>query len=1102
MSDLTKLLANIGGALSAQGAGGSQGLQQFMATLAQQQAQEASQRFTREQSTRDQMFTMHRDRLSRQHDEAMLQKKLDAEKTEEAETYEAQAGMLYHYARSSQGAQDAVEEHLRTTVPGLVLSNGKMLPIDWAPDNADTKALLMSAAKTGFDVSQARAVGQVRAEGEQWYRTATGSTEPYVTATQLAKDQQNYATGQQRLDNYQTRLNVYAQDIETLTADQGRSLDGSLDRATQIAEGLATLAAEYEDLRGSDTYGLFFAEGAGLFNAGNTFAANVSVIGNQLAASQRNLAVDNIGSWSPGEPLKFPGLRQGYGGGAGEEGDFQKMMRTQSFTAHKETWNGMASWLVTLPQVDLDFLTEGDRELVTNTKEYVAADGRLDLEHLMKELRHATVNGDQQKVADIADMVRRVSHFNKSGKETDIARGRAREGAVSEAMAISNSFSHSTALGYELFPTPADARAAIDTYGIQDQGSDQKRAPRTDEERQMFLQRVVGSENGMAQLADRLFTGLQGGDEGVLVGTAMDQLELKGDQVLKKLGLESPDTRNRLHKRLQELTGTDNTVRIRAQGGAIAEIHDYNYTVIDRVTDPSARSYYDMLPPKEQDKWRDDYVKDVLTVAPTPDQMADTLRHWIDQFTGARKSYEQPSAWIWDSKRFKGDDKRLRLQREVAAETGEAASFYDLFDLWRQKDARFADYQDEAGRMGDFAYGVTYPYSEEFDLGRPVTEYREWAKGDAAAYIYGEDSYVKRYEADVPVEKQDQNVINMLDRLDYMRGMDLTSLEALTLEERTMMVGIQNSLRKMPLTATLRAIRGDDTTGNAPVGFPFAELGMSITSPEARADALAAREPVDLRSRVINVKDERDAIGRGLRQLRRRVPGTTTYMDVNPRDERVDFDIVDEQVIEAEEKALEFALDELTVLEQAQQSSIVNSFRPRVGRSVAGKAFTNPQELAAVLTKQLPTITGAEYDVVALKEGPIHPMLQDLEQAETNTEAIDIMLDVFAETTTLLAQRQAVSLSTMTPQQRREATLREKKRDFRVMRVQLNALAQKIGNDARVEGGYSAANLPGGLQNYIDVESFNALAKNAGDPDANVMLALHVWAAHQALENR
>lgn len=1102
MTEFAQLIANIGGALGAQGTGGSQGLQNFMATLAQQQAQQAQQDFAREQSTRDQMFTLHRDRLSRQHDENMLQKKLEAEKEEKTETYEASAGILYNYARSSPQAQAAVEEHLRQTVPDLVLAGGEEPTIDWSPGNAATMKLLVASARAGFDVRQAREVGQVRAEGEQWYRTATGGTMPYTTSTQLAKDQQSYATAQQKLDNLQTRLNVYNQDIEALAANQGRSLAGSFDKATQIREGLEALATEYEGLVESDTYGSFFAEGAGLFNAGNTFGANVGVVGDRLGTSQSNLAVDSIGEWNPGDPLQYPGLMQGYGGGDGEEDDFQKGLRSKSFTAHKETWNGMAAWLVSLPQVDLAFLTEGDRELVANLKEYVAADGRLDLEHLMKGLRTSTVAEDQQKATDIADMMRRVSHFNKSGKETDIARGRAREGAVSQAMAISNSLRHSTSLGYSLFPTAADARTAIDTYGIQDQGSDQKRAPRTEEERVMFLQRVVGSENGLQQLATQLFAGLQGGDEGVLVGTAMDQLELKGDQILKKLGLEGAGIRDKLHKRLQELTGTDNTVRLQAQGGAIAEIHDYNYSTIDRVTDPFARSYYDMLPAKEQDQWRDDYVDDVFAAVPTPDQMADTLRHWLDEFRGAREGYEQPSAWIWDAKRFKGDDKRLRLEREIAAETGEAASFYDLFDLWRQKDARFADYQDEAGRIGDSAYKITYPYANEFDMGAAVNEYREWAKGDAAAYIYGEDSYVKRYEAEVPVAQQDQNVINMLDRLDYMRGMDLTSLEDLTPEERTMMIGIQNSLRKTPLAGALRAVRGDETTGNAPIGFPFAELGMSITSPETQADAVAARQPIDLRSRAINIQDERNAIGRAKRQLRRVTPGTTTYMDVAPRDERVDYDIVTEQVVEAEMEALDRAEDNLTAIEQAQQSTIANTFRPRVGRALAGRTFKNPQELAAALTEQLPRITGEKIDLVALEEGPIHPILQDLEQAKTSTQAIDIMLDVFAETTTTLAQRQAVSLSTMTKQEYREAVLREAKMDFRSMRVQLNAIAREIGNRSKGEGGFSAAHLPGGLQGYVDVESFNALAKTAGDPDTNAMLALHVWAAHQAALDR
>ena len=52
MGAATDLFATIGGALSAQGAGGSRGLQQFMSNLNQRQAQEAQQDFAREAETR------------------------------------------------------------------------------------------------------------------------------------------------------------------------------------------------------------------------------------------------------------------------------------------------------------------------------------------------------------------------------------------------------------------------------------------------------------------------------------------------------------------------------------------------------------------------------------------------------------------------------------------------------------------------------------------------------------------------------------------------------------------------------------------------------------------------------------------------------------------------------------------------------------------------------------------------------------------------------------------------------------------------------------------------------------------------------------------
>ena len=1100
MSDLSKFAATLGGALSAQATGGSQGLQNFMASLNQQQAQESQQEFAREQQTRDRMFTMHRDRLQREHEEKQLATKLAAEKTEKEEGYRGTAGALYHYAMANPKNRGDIQSHLMEVLPALKLMEGG---INWE-DKEEAIDIIMDAARTGFTVGQARDISAERRTDEEWYRTNTNNALQYSSVPNLAIHKQNQTTASGKLADLRSKAGVIDRDIQVLDDDQGRSLTKSFEAATKIRERLEALNDEYGALTESDQFSPYFTPGTLLSNQAAEFANNVGSIGNSLATAQSNLAIDSIGPWSPSNPLDFPALFVGYGGAAGEEGEYTRALRSKAFGGHKQNWNGQAAYLKDVPAADQQYIEEADRDLIADLQEYAAEGGRLDLERLMTDLRTATLAGDESKVTQLSDMIRRVHNYDKAGKELTVARGRARAKATTEVLAISNQFRSKGMLGYSLFDSAEEARQAIDAFGFSDeQYPDQKRGPSTEAERLQFLQRAVGSDDGITKLTAHLFSGLQGGEDGVPVGIALDQLQLKGEQVLKMLQLEDrPEIRSKLETRLRELTGTDASAVIEAQGGAIGQLHSYNYAAVDRAT-RRASSHYSLLTPQERLRYREDYDREVFSVAATPDEMADTLQATINEFRGERPGFTQPSAYFFDSTRFKGDDKRLRFNQEAAAEMGEAASLYDLHDLFRKKDSLYADMQDEAGRISDQSYFMASEPEPGFGapVYTPVKRYKPWAQGEAASYLRGENSYRKEYEGSTSAENIDQNVINQLDRLDFMRSRDISQLEGLTPQETQMLVGIQNHLRSMPFGAAMRAVRGDETTGMAPTGFAFADMGLTITSPETAADAAELREPEDLRSRVINIDTERAAIRRAQRQLGNLNPGTTSFFDLNPRDERVEGEMLTPLAIEAEQKELARVEDQLTAMQTAQESSMAQSIRPRVGKFLAGKDFSTPEDLAKLLTEGLPRITGEKRDLVALEESPVDPLLQDMANAETASEAIDLMIDVFAETTTVYAQRQAVSLSTMTKQEFREAVLREAKMDYNVIRVQLNTIARGIGLRAQ-SGDFNASKLPGLLQAKIDVEAFNALAKDAGNPNANAMLALHIWSAHQSVLDR
>ena len=186
-------------------------------------------------------------------------------------------------------------------------------------------------------------------------------------------------------------------------------------------------------------------------------------------------------------------------------------------------------------------------------------------------------------------------------------------------------------------------------------------------------------------------------------------------------------------------------------------------------------------------------------------------------------------------------------------------------------------------------------------------------------------------------------------------------------------------------------------------------------------------------------------------------------------------------------------------MEMARDASLTQSIRPRLGRAISGEGFSNPKEFANVLSRQLTQITGETRDIVAMEETPETALLKEIGEAETMTEAVRLMTELFAESTTTYAVNKGVSLPSMTPMNIRTSVLNEAKKDYGLIRVELNALAREIGRRSQ-DGPFNASSLPGKLQSYIDVESFNKLAKTVGDPDINLGLALHVWAANQAIK--
>jgi len=1096
MSDFAKLLANIGGALSAQGTGGSQGLQNFMATLAQQQAQQAAQDFRRETMDREQMFTLARDRASRAHEERMLDKRLAAETSEENERFRLVAGGIYQHALLTPENRQGIEEQLYKTLPELTATD---TVIDW-DNQAQTQSYIEAAARSGFTLAGARDVTALSSARAQWYRDATGGAlEPVAgdnAEPEYAQERLRYQTAQQTLSGLQSKL-AAAQEEATDLEKRSSSLSPGEYRAQALALAQKTVALGRDLDDSQAAHPQFFGDGAGLRSVADSLATSIGTLEDTIYKDQRAKGAAELGSWSPLNPERFPGFMEGFGGHPDEGTEFGWLLEQPAFRERlNPEWKGHVDFYDALFSHDLQYLDPQQRALYQTLKEERDAygEGRVyDLATLLRARRAATHSGDSDRVALLDSIIRDVQDTDPLAVSRDIQAGRGAKNAVDNTRRFGRTLDVNNALGFALFQSDDEIRQALAAHGQQNDLGYFEMPQDTN----AFLADYVASEVGMSRLGSGLMQNLMG-EGAVPADVALDQLIERGNYALEKLGLATGTNRDRLRAELQARTGQQ--ASIEPAGGAIPNIHDYTFR-IERFNPGSTNDYGGQLEPAELAQWEEGFEKTIFTTPVNPEDAATLAASIISKFREGRAPYTQDWATIFDPARITGDEKRLRLRAEAAGETDTAATFYDLFGLYRDMVPTFASVAAAPGRVRDQAIvGHSRPFSVTrgggFSPAPTEVLYASWAsRGDAASMIRGNDSFARQYEMSTPIDERDENLVNMLGYIDFMRGYDLRNdVQGMRPEERKLMLGIQTHLRNLDLNAAVAAI-----SGPAPTGFGFEDLGLALASPETSEAEAALVSNRPLSERVLDPEAE----ARGIRDAQRALTriGSGDYVDIDPRPSVDDHLVIEAKVIEAEEERLNEAKARVAIVADARNYPMLHDTGMQLADVLLQGPISSPEDLHAVTEAALPTIAGVQIDALGLEKGSEQELTDRVGKSPNARVALNRVLDVFKYSDFKQLQARAVSLSTTVPMVTRNMVIQEK-------RLQIGQIAREVavirkGLAKRLDpktGKFDPDSVPVALRSALETTNFSDLAAKS-DSESLGYMAMQLWAAHRQVSD-
>jgi hypothetical protein len=1072
-NDFAALIAQAGGALSAQATGGSQGLQSFLNRLAQQQAQQSQQEFERESRLRDQMFQMARDRKQRAHEAGMQARRLAAQQAErstaEEKARDLTAGGLYIQAMSNPNNRFALE--------GAIRAGGGILPdeFDWSNREA-VMPFISAAVERGLQPRTVVEVGEQRASAETWYQENLGDSSLLPTAgdwqTQLVKDKQQLTTAQNRLTNIggqaaalEAQLQALAQETPNLTGDQ------YLERLRAISRSYAEVAQGRAGLE-TGNFGRFFGENTKLRSTYDLIGTQLGNIANQLESQPEVKSNDLLAAWDISRPESFPGLIEGFGGGDDQDGtnleleNFEKLLAGQGFRAKSEQFSQLVAYLQTVTPETAQYLDNETRRVWNLVHQRAGNGDPLDLSTLLTDMRSAQIAGNNEEYNDNSRFIANVAKIDPTGSSIAVNRGVSRAQQISAAKSLNSSLSRTGQFGFRLFDNDEQLAQAIDTYGqVQQDGT------RTVDEG--FLARYVESDAGLSNIVDRGIANLTASDD------MSKQLEMRLMGTLERLQLKTPDLRNRLRRQIAARTGEIATL---TPDLGPEEIHGYSGTQADAfiglARNPSS-SPLALLPAQDRNAEVDRFTSTVFSEQADPEgykRLRDRARQTM---LAESPSYQQPigighpfslnEKKVWGTMTTRGPEKALRLRAEAASEQGGNVTAGDVIRLFQSSVPEYAQLLASPGRV----------------YGQSVMSLPKWARdGEALVYTNGGEAFARQY-ADSGIDV-DANTLNILGFIDSARALPLHKLASSIggdVNQMRLLRTMQETLRDMTYEDAIAAFAGPN-----PEGLPFERLTPAESIPTVED----TQTLTTLVGTGFNVAEERAKIAAARRTLSDREVGEFVETDSG-------YAIFDEALLAAETADLDKREADLTSIDNAEFVQAVTNRAPRLMADLfLQNSITNPADLAVALAETQPIITGMSVDQLGLETATFNAYVGELSQeGVTEAQALSTLIELMSFSSSQRTKAEGVAISATTPMKDRPFVLQAGNLMLNTYREEISAIAESLARrEVSLGRSMTSADFPPDLASTLDRAGFDDMEARSGTA-LDLFRAAKVWAAHR-----
>lgn len=972
--------------------------------------------------------------------------------------------------------RNAAEDALRAMLgPEMGVPDGAggiiFMEIDWSDPKTGIPLLARGIEKGGFSAQAAFKTAEERTQAEQELVRMTGQADTYTNAAAFLETKRQFGAAGNALDAFGRRASDIQQLIDTYSQSQ-LPLDESIAREEEIGNKVAALATEFGDFKRGGA-GQFMQAGAVLEPTANAVQSSIVNIGNAIERAQETRAMNATGSYSTTEPLRFVGFMPRYAD------MFSVLNNSESMQSAANKWDQDARVLADMTDEQAVFanLSPDEMDLRSKLRQRRNEQGNLGLLAINRDIQQAYQEGVEPEVNRMGAMIEGVGKLDLPAKMVTMQRATARARSIE---ALRNfALQQQRSSGLTMFTDDDQAAAALTQFGPKNEEGI-PRAPQSTEEFQKFTQDFYSSPQGIENMADDVMGSLQ------LIGglDLREQTEAKLKSVLKQVGLSNnSQVRGKLRQALSQRVGDlgDNAVTTNSE--AAGEVHGYDYGLTDRLQQTSMRSSFDLFSPDERVAYEDGYAASVLGEIIDVQDRAGVIRQFIDEARTAYPGYQQTAPGFFDSPMVggavelltdRGEQQRLKLRPEEQNQLTDSASFADLHQLFMRVDPQYAQ------AMAD--PGLFYLRQEM----NPILGERR----------SGEDSLRATYSQTAGVGKADQYTVNVLDKLDYMRSVNVAAMKNTSAAERDMLGGVQKYLQKLTVPQALAAIA---SPGNrrTPTGFKFADMGVELPDPTLQEDAARERLPTDPLA-VVDIKTEMRAIDQALDELDSTQISPLVMYDLDPRRGEA-FAVLSERMIESEREELNRAKATLQALDDARNSPVRQSVRGRLSQYVTAGDFQSMKTVAERLAKDLPFVLSESQDMVALEATPAKTLIDNMRTAETNSMGLDAMIDLLAVSTSKAVESElGMSMVSATEKGSRNPLLKLMRLDFGTMKEQIHMLNAHLGQLAESREGLEYERLPDRLRTQISKGEFDMLAGDkAKDYDQRLMLAFRLWTANQ-----